>query len=252
MTRKLSLLKILSALGSVVAIQLIYADEPRSLATDANTPEINTLTPAEERDGWILLFDGKTTTGWHTFKGSSVDPRWHVHGGELTLEASASRMVSGADLETDATFRDFDLRVEWRMSAQGNSGIFYRSSSKGVVHPWESGPEYQLLDNHGGDDPPIHQAGSVWDFYPPIRDVTRPLGEYNEARIVVRGNHVEHWMNGVKLLSFELNSDDFKARHAKSVFRQWTNYGTQTQGSIVLQDEGRQVSFRNIKIRRLD
>lgn len=214
---------------------------------------VNSLTPKEIQEGWVLLFDGETINGWHTFNDRGTDPRWHVQNGELTLEPSPTRKVSGADLETDARFGDFELSLEWKMSPQGNSGIFYRVDGKGYAHPWEIAPEYQLVDNEGRDnDSPLHQAGAVWDFYAPVRDVTRPLGKFNNMRIVVHHNHVEHWMNGVKLLSYELGSEDFKARLAKSTYRQNPQFGTVALGTIAFQDEGRLVSFRNIKIRRLD
>jgi len=239
---------ILSRLSIAVTCLLVL---PVSVDASDVVP-LNRLTPKEIEAGWVLLFDGQTTKGWHTFKSAGVDPRWRVKDGELVLLPSPTRKVSGADLTTNEKFGDFELSLEWKMSPQGNSGIIYRVSEEGYEHPWESGPEYQLLDNKGGDDPPIHRAGSVWDFYAPVRDVTKPVGEFNHARIVLRHNHVEHWMNGVKLLSYELGSRDFKARHEKSAFRQWPGYGSIARGTIVLQDEGRDMAFRNIKIRRLD
>jgi hypothetical protein len=222
------------------------------LAGCANRPNLNRLTTSEAAAGWTLLFDGKSTAGWHTFNSDGVNPRWHVSDGELVLDPSPTRKISGADLETRDTFGDFELSLEWKISPGGNSGIIYRVAGKGYEHPWEIGPEYQLLDNTVGDDPPEHQAGAVWDFYAPIRDVTKPVGQYNHARIIVKNGHVEHWMNGVKLLSYDLGSEDFKSRHARSAYRQWPQYGSISRGSIVLQDEGRLVSFRNIEIRRLD
>lgn len=213
--------------------------------------EINSLTPQEVKDGWTLLFDGKTTNGWHTFKTTGVNSRWRVNAGELTLEPSPTRIISGADLETDESFRDFELSIEWKISAGGNSGIIYRVNGEGVDQPWNGGPEYQLLDNKAVNDPPLHQAGSVWDLYAPLRDVTKPTGQFNHTRIVVHDNQVEHWMNGVKLLEYQLGSDDFKARHAKSAYKALPDLGAADRGTIVLQDEGRLISFRNIKIRRV-
>jgi hypothetical protein len=214
---------------------------------------MDTLTTKEKQEGWILLFDGRTTNGWHTFNATGVSSRWHVQNGELLLEPSPTRRVSGADIETEERFGDFELTLEWKMTSGGNSGIFYRVDGTGYVHPWEIAPEYQLVDNAGVDnDAPTHQAGALWDFYAPVRDVTKPLGEFNRTRILVEHNHVEHWMNGTMLLSYELGSQDFEARHAKSVYGSNPFFGTIERGTIALQDEGRLVSFRNIKIRRLD
>lgn len=223
-----------------------------AVAGTSHEPQVNCLTDEEKTAGWKLLFDGKSTAGWHTFNAEGVDKRWHVSNGELVLDPSPTRRISGADLETEEAYGDFDLSVDWKISPGGNSGIIYRVAGEGYAHPWEIGPEYQLLDNTVGKDPPEHQSGAVWDFYAPIRDVTRPIGQYNVARIIVRNGHVEHWLNGVKLLSYELGSQDFKERHRRSSFSQWADYGLVARGTIVLQDEGRLVSFRNIKIRRLN
>lgn len=222
---------------------------PASLA--AQTPMThNTLTPEEKSAGWTLLFDGKSTKGWHTFNGKGVNPRWSVQNGELVLAPSPTRQISGADLETEEKFVDFELSLEWQMSPGGNSGIMYRVDGTGRETPWDSGPEYQLLDNGAVDDPPIHQAGSVWDLYAPSQDATRPVGQFNLTRIIVQKNRVEHWMNGVKLLSYELGSEDYERRRAKSAYARWPQFGA-PKGTIVLQDEGRLMAFRNIKIRRL-
>jgi Domain of Unknown Function (DUF1080) len=213
-------------------------------------PMDNTLSAEEQKGGWLLLFNGSSTAGWHTFKNPGVDSRWHVAGGELTLEPSATGKGSGADLQSDRVFKNFELRIDWKISPGGNSGIYYRSTAEfGVSHPWESGPEYQLLDNLGYSEPPAHQSGAVWDFYPPVHDVTRTVGLFNHTYILVRGAHVEHWMNGVQLLAYELGSKDFNAKLAQSAFHTWLHFGAAESGAVGLQDEGRLVAFKNIMIR---
>jgi hypothetical protein len=233
----------------IIAIISLFASSTFAAAQGETVD--NKLTPKEVEDGWILLFDGQTTDGWHTFNATGINPRWHVKAGELVLEPSPTRIISGADLETDDQFDDFEFSLEWKISPGGNSGIIYRVKGQGVDHPWEVGPEYQLLDNKSFDEPPSHQAGALWDFYAPVRDVTKPVGQFNHARIVVHKNHVEHWMNGVQLLHYQLGSEDFNARKAKSAYGSSWRFGTMPRGSIVLQDEGRLISFRNIKIRHL-
>lgn len=212
----------------------------------------NGLTSEDIEQGWVLLFDGKTTKGWHTYnRPGIVDPRWSVQDGELVLAPAPSGVISGADLETEQSFSDFELSLEWKISAGGNSGIMYRVEGKGRSHPWEAGPEYQLIDNKAAEDPPIHQAGSVWDLYAPARDVTRQVGEFNKTRIIVKDNLVEHWLNEVRILSYQLGSQDFEERRAKSVYREFSTFGSLREGTIVLQDEGRLMRFRNVRIRPL-
>ena len=230
--------------ATLIMLQLVIAI---ASAGDA----ANVLSAGEKQAGWTLLFDGETTMGWHTFNAKGIDARWSVRDGELVLARSATGVVSGADIETEQSFADFELSLEWRMSPKGNSGIIYRVRGAGHEHPWTAGPEYQLLDNAAAGDPPIHQAGSVWDLYPPALDATKPVGEFNLTRITVSGNHVEHWMNGKRILSYELGSSDFKARLAKSAYADQPQFGVAPSGTIVLQDEGRVMAFRNIKLRRL-
>lgn len=234
-----------------VSLGMVIGVAPQAFGRVAGKSSLNRLTAQEIKEGWVRLFDGVSTNGWHTFNAAGINSRWHVEQGELALEPSPTRKISGADLESHARFADFELSLEWKMSRGGNSGIFYRVQGEGYAHPWDIALEYQLLDNHVEGGPPLHQAGAVWDLYAPARDVTRPIGQFNQARIIVRCGWVEHWMNGVKLLRFQLGSADFKQRHAVSANRKNSVYGMAERGTIVLQDEGRQVSFRNIKIRPL-
>ena len=209
-------------------------------------PAPNTLTPAEEKAGWRLLFDGATTRGWRAYAGNSMPAGWKVVDGALT------RVGPAGDIITTETFRNFELALEWKVAPGGNSGIFYRAAlgSEAIYH---SAPEMQVLDDarHPDGQSPLTSAGADYGLYPAPRGVVKPAGEWNAARIVVRGNHVEHWLNGKKMAAYELGSADWTARVAKSKFKEWPEYGKAAEGYIGLQDHGDQVAFRSIKIRVL-
>ncbi len=206
----------------------------------------NTLAPAEQSAGWKLLFDGKTLEGWRGYK-TEEPVGWSVQDGALTLAAGRK-----GDLVTRQQFGDFELALDWKISAGGNSGILYRVGL-GDAAPARSGPEYQLLDNARAKDNKIntHAAGALYDLVAPPRDVTRPVGEWNEARIRVQGWKIEHWLNGVKVAEADLASAAGKTLLANSKFKAWPRFGTLTRGHITLQDHGDAVSFRNVKIREL-
>ena len=205
-----------------------------------------TLTPAEIKDGWKLLFDGKSLNGWQGYKGRPT-AGWKVADGTLT------RQDGGGDLVSVDQFADFELRLEWKLHEKGgNSGIFFRVTDEGD-EAWHSGPEFQVLDNAGHKDGanPLTSAGSNYAVHAPVKEVTRPVGEWNSVRLIVRGTHVEHWMNDVKLLEYEFGSADWAARVKASKFDKIPLYGKAKSGRIGLQDHGNPVSFRNIKIRPL-
>jgi hypothetical protein len=206
----------------------------------------NTLTAAEKAEGWKLLFDGKTTAGWRAFKAPTPPAGWRAVDGELV------RQDKGGDLMTAEQFDNFELRLEWKLTRNGNSGIMFRVTDQGN-QTYETGPEFQILDNAGHKDgkDPMTSAGSNYAMHPPVRDVTRPIGEWNEVRLIVNGAHVEHWMNGVKLLEYELWSEDWDKRLKASKFAKMPGYGRARRGHLVLQDHGDLVSFRNIKIKPL-
>lgn len=203
----------------------------------------NTLTAAERAAGWMLLFDGTSTKGWRGFKTPEPDPGWTAKG-ELSPDPKTSK-----DLMTRDTFENFDLTFEWKIGPKGNSGVMFHVTEAGG-QTYESGPEYQVLDNSRGE-PPLEQAGGLFALYAPEGAVTRPVGDYNTGRIVVDHGKVEHWLNGVKVAAYDMNSADFKARVAASKFARWPTFAASPSGHIALQNHGDPVAFRNLKIRRL-
>ena len=184
-----------TVLAASTALVMARADAP------------NTLTAAEKAGGWVLLFDGTTTAGWHGYNQATMPEGWAVKDGALT------RVGKTTDISSDKEYGSFDFRFDWKIAAGGNSGVMYHVvESPKYKSSYFTGPEFQLLDNLRHPDAKAGKngnrtAGSDYDIYAPAADVTKPIGEWNEARIVINGAHVEHWMNGKKLLEYELWSD---------------------------------------------
>ena len=189
------------------------------LAQDA-APPVNTLTAAERSAGWKLLFDGQTTKGWRGYQKKAVPSGWVVEDGTL------ARVAATGDLITQRQFQDFELTLEWKISEGGNSGIMYRVTEGGEA-TYESGPEMQVLDDarHPDGRSRLTSAGAAYGLYSSPAGIARPAGEWNAVRILVRGRHVEHWLNGQKVVEYELESPDWEAKVAASKFKQWPGYG---------------------------
>ncbi len=217
---------------------------------DADSEKPNTLTADERAQGWQLLFDGVTTKGWREYRGKKFPTSWRVVDGTLKCDPEHGQ---GGDIVTTHNYGSFELAIEWKIAPHGNSGIMYHVAEIEPA-PYLTGPEYQLVDNAGHPDGkhPITSAASCYAVYPPSHDATRPVGEWNKTRIVVKGKHVEHWLNGEKVLSYELGSPDWDKRVQASKFRSARHFGKEATGHIDLQNHGDVVAFRNIKIRVLD
>jgi hypothetical protein len=205
----------------------------------------NTLTEKEKADGWRLLFDGKTTARWRGFRQQTMPGGWQAVDGALT------RVDRAGDIVTADEFGDFELTLEWNLSPNGNSGIHYRVTEDDDVM-WHVAPEYQIIDNAYKEPlKPGQYAAANYDLHPPSRDVTKPIGSWNQTRLLVRGAHVEHWLNGVKVVEYELWSPDWERRVRESKFKDYPSYGRARRGHIGLQDHGDRVAYRNIKIREI-
>lgn len=197
--------------------------------------------------GWITLFDGHSTDAWRAYNKPTLPAGWQVVDGALT------RVAEAGDIITRDTFDNFELELEWKITRGGNSGIMFHVQEDTALAMYMSGPEMQVLDNavHQDGLEPRTSAGSNYALHAPVRDVTHPAGQWNQARIIVKGPHVEHWLNGVKIVEYELWSDDWKQRVANSKFKAWPAYGMAKSGHIGLQDHGDWVAYRNIRIRPL-
>jgi hypothetical protein len=206
----------------------------------------NSLTDAEKAAGWRLLFDGSTTTGWRNYGKPTISDGWKVQDGALT------RTGAGGDIITNDQFKNFELSLDWKIEPGGNSGVFYRASEDTDAIYWNA-VEMQVLDDakHPDGQSPLTSAGAAYDLYPAPRGVVKPANEWNAVRLVVNGNHVEQWLNGVKVVEYEFGSRDWNSKVAASKFAPHPHFGKNTQGHIGLQDHGNVVAFRNIKVRVL-
>jgi hypothetical protein len=242
-----------------LAFVVVLATAAANVAA-AGGPAPNTLTDAEKQQGWRLLWDGHTTKGWRSAKGPEFPKQgWEVQDGVLSVvETGGLESRAGGDIVTEAVFAAFDLRVDFRLSPGANSGIkYYVDTDLNKGEGSAIGLEYQLLDDARHPDAKMGRNGdrtlaSLYDLIPAAADKpTRPIGEWNEARVVSNGRHVEHWLNGRKVLEYERGSDAFRKLVAISKYKVWPSFGERPSGPILLQDHGNRVSFRNVKIREL-
>ncbi len=214
----------------------------------AQPEKINTLTDAEKKAGWQLLFNGENLDGWKTFQGKEITG-WHIVDGVLSNSGVGSD--HGGDIVTKARYQNFELKVDWKVAPQSNSGIFYHVNEKVGTAIYESGPEYQLIDDKGWPEK-LHDdqySGSNYGMNPPMKQASKDAGEWNETRIVVDGTHVQHFLNGVKVVDYYLWDDNWKALKEKGKWKDYPYYGLAKKGNIGLQDHGGLTQFRNIKIR---
>ena len=210
------------------------------------------LTPAvraEEAKEWQVLFDGSSLDAWRGYnaKDDAVPEGWKIEGDSVT------RVGEGADLMTKEAFENYELKFEWKISEGGNSGVIYGVQETDGPS-YVTGPEYQVLDNEGYYHKPTDDtaAGSLYGLYAPSKNVAKPAGEWNTGRIVLHGQHVEHWLNGEKVVDAEIGSDDWAKRIEGTKFAAWKDFAKKVNGHIALQDHGHQVWYRNIKIRSLE
>lgn len=216
------------------------------LSLPALAGDLNTLSPEEEISGWKLLFNGRDLSDFRVF-GSDArpGPGWTVKQGILTKLPK----VQGGHIITKRKYHDFAMIWEWRISEKGNSGIKYLVDES---RPNAPGPEFQMLDDDAhpdGKNGATHQTAALYDIFPPAGDkLLKPVGEWNRSRIIVKGNQVEHWLNGSPVVTYELGSPELMAAIAKSKFRKAAGFGEKTDGHIMLTDHYDGCEFRNIKI----
>jgi hypothetical protein len=258
-------LALLASAACVRKTEVTTQIEPGSVLTITRLP--NQLTPAEAAAGWRLLFDGKTLDGWHGLGYQQTPPGlWLVEDGAIRHAAKGKSPVqadgqplAGFDLISDSVYRDFELEWEWKVEVAGNSGLKYNvdeklSMSMQPTHA-AKGWEYQMNDDEKNEDNKIasHRSGSLYDMFPaPDTKKLNPAGQWNRARIVFRGNHGEHWLNGEKVVEFDYGTARFDSAFARSKYARYPSwFPTRRAGAIVLQDHNDVVWFRDIRIRRL-
>lgn len=241
------------ALAALLLPVLVWAGP--ACAKTAREPKPNMLSAAEKKAGWVLLFDGKTTKGWRGFnKETFPEKGWAAEAGTL-------RRVPGdhkpGDIITVDQYDNFELTFDWKISTAGNSGVKYLVDES-LVKKGDGalGFEFQVLDDAGHPDAKLgiagnRTAGGLYDLIAPKDKVVNPPGSWNAARLIVDGNHIQHWLNGRKVVEFERGSPALKALIAGSKFKTKPAFGESAKGHIVLQDHQDEVAFRNIKLRRI-
>jgi hypothetical protein len=217
---------------------------------------------AEDDKEWVSLFDGKTTKGWHTYGKTTIGKAWKVEEGTLHLDGASKKdwqTAEGGDIISDEEFENFDLKLEWKISPKGNSGIiFYINEDLAKYpYPWHTGPEVQVLDNgtptapgHADGKLYTHRAGDLYDLLA-SKEAAKPAGEWNAVEIVANKGKLDFYLNGEHTLSTTMWNDTWKQMVAISKFKDMPAFGTFQKGKIGLQDHGNDVWFRNIKIKRL-
>lgn len=246
-----------------VAVQPLSASTNEDPLGDAPLA-INTLSAAEKAMGWKRLFDGKTLQGWRNYGSPEPVEKWTVENGVLKFEPGSLGMFSmikgaifgggtGDLIYAEESFENFELSLEWKISENGNSGIFYFVADENHKTPWLTGLEMQVLDNNGHPDGEIktHRAGDLYDLEASNPETALPHGQWNRVTIRVQDNLIEHWMNGTKVVSIQRFSPEWNRLVANSKFNDMPDFGKAASGYIVLQDHGDPVWYRNIKLRPL-
>jgi hypothetical protein len=241
--------------GTLAAALACASDESEQSAAHA-CAGVNVLTDAEQAEGWTLLFDGEGLSGWHGFNGGTLES-WTIEDCAIKSVGTEGNYGSDtrADLVTEGEYTNFEFSIDWKATEGGNSGIMY-----GVIEDeqygaaWMTGPEYQLVDEEGSSDDvrDVNKTAADYDMSAATADKPlKPVGEWNNSRLVVNGNHVEHWLNGAKVLEFERWNDAWESLKNASKWGEYPDYGTAATGHIVIQDHGSVFWFRNVKIREI-
>jgi hypothetical protein len=234
-------------IAAAAAVLLSCSSQNKSTMQSSNSN-------AAAADGWVPLFDGKSTAGWHTYGKTGVGSAWKAENGVLHFDAAAKKAgATGGDIVTEQEFDNFHLKLEWKLAPGGNSGvIFYSKEDPQYPYMWHTGPEMQILDNNAHSDAKIHKhrAGDLYDLIA-SKEVVKPVGEWNLAEIVANNGKLEFYLNGQQTLSTTMWDDNWRQLIAGSKFKDMAAFGTIRNGKIGLQDHGDEVWFRNIVIKRL-
>lgn len=197
------------------------------------------------------LFNGKNLQGWHTYLKSEATPAWKVVEGAIQLDPKAEGQ---GDLVTDKEYENYEISLEWKISEAGNSGlIFGVHEDPSFQATYETGIEMQILDNKDAEDnkKQNHLAGSLYDMKAPAKDVAKPAGQWNLAKLRKQNGHLTFWLNGIQTVETQMGSSEWQTMVENSKFKTWKNFAKYPKGHIALQDHGHEVAFRNIEIKQL-
>jgi hypothetical protein len=215
----------------------------------------NILSDQEKKEGWTLLFDGTSISGWHVFNMGNIPSAWSADSGNLVCNPHAKNIKHG-DLVTDKEYENFDLRFEWKISKAGNSGVFINVQERpDLATTFSTGPEYQLLDDQNMEPDYLkdlsHKAASIFGVIPNNSNSIPKSGDWNQSRILQQNGKLTFWLNGVQTVQVDLKSDEWKKLVAAGPMSHYPEFGVATKGHIAVQDWTNGVSFRDIKIRVL-
>jgi hypothetical protein len=233
-----------------MACQTTKTTEGEAVADEQPRP--NQLTPLQIAEGWTLLFDGERMKGWRTFR-NKENNSWEVADGSLHCKPFIKDEADKrADLITNEQYENFELEFDFKLAPGSNSGVLYRVSEE-YDRSYATGPEYQVIDDKGYPDnlKDVQRTAANYDMHAATSRKLHPVGEWNAGKIVVHNNHVEHWLNGEKVVEYELHDGDWKSRRDNSKWKDFPGYGMAPKGHIALQDHDNEVWYRNIRIKEL-
>lgn len=227
-------------------------------SSDSTNASIDSTMNETDSAGFVSMFDGTTTSGWHSYGKTTAGELWKVNEGVLYLDTTKKvgyQTIGGGDLVTDKEYENFDLKLEWKIAPNGNSGLIFliNEDTAKYKEAWYTGFEMQILDNDGHSDGKIikHRAGDLYDLISSSKETVKPVGEWNEAEIILDHGKLDMFLNGTNVVSTTLWDDNWNKLVAGSKFKDMPDFATFKKGKIALQDHGNMVSFRNIQIKEL-
>lgn len=237
-----------------VAIFLSCSSQ-NSVSKSESAASLNTLSKKEKREGWKLLFNGKSAAGWHSYGRPSPGPSWKVADGSIYYDTTDEKKLHDRDLVTNKEYENFDLRFEWKIAPKGNSGLLFdvNEDTAKYKQTYHTGPEMQIIDNNGHSDAknPRHRAGDLYDLIPVNNETVRPLEDFNEVQITLNDGKLDFFLNGVNVVSTTMWDENWDKLVARSKFRSMPGFAKTKKGKIALQSHGSVVWFRNLKIKEL-
>jgi hypothetical protein len=251
--KQISMLKVLPFIIGISALVLSACSASKVPATAS----VNNLTAKEKKEGFQLLFDGKTTAGWHTYGRDAVGQAWKVVDGALYFDTTRTgrRIQGGGDMTTNKEYENFHLKLEWKAAPGTNSGIIFlvHEDTSKYKATYATGPEMQIIDNNGHADAKInkHRAADLYDLMASSKEVANPVGEWNLAEIKLDNGKLDLYLNNTHVVSTTMWDDNWKTLVANSKFKNWAGFAQYKKGKIALQDHGNTVWFRNIRIKEL-
>jgi Domain of Unknown Function (DUF1080) len=241
---------------AAIALLLVACNNNATTTTTVTPTELKPAT--DDTTGWVNLFDGKTTAGWHSYGKTTTGDAWKVADGALYLDTTKKegwQTSAGGDICTADEYENFDLKIDWKIAPGGNSGIIFyiNEDTAKYKYVWHTGMEMQVLDNDGHSDGKLfkHRAGDLYDLINCSKETVKPVGEWNQAEIISKDGKLDLYLNGTNVVSTTLWDDAWKNLIAKSKFKDMAAFGTFKKGHIALQDHGNTVWYKNIKIKKL-